>query len=315
MLLGKYSRFVKRYDLTFNARHKGAARLNIVDSDKLPSVLKALHRAIQNNKASTATANGDEIELLQAVHDQKRNAIVLLFHRGSPDAADPMYRKKDKKSRVVTVRTATKAAGEVQSLSAHLVILTKPEAAGRYRSALEEVPGISLAAIEPIIAKALREYPYDYTDKRQQSAETYTTIKSSGIKSATLADSLKRGHLNFITLIRPADLGLIDAEGIFQPVDQRMKIRIDNTTIDNGFFAKMGDYISGAKDAGWEHFDVDVTFENERHRTIKVERDQAAQEVLFVKAEEVEVKKELPLCTTTIIEEMVGEMTGVMQRV
>lgn len=316
MLLGKFSRFVKRYDLTFNARHKGAARLNIVDGNTMPSVLKALHRAIKNNKASTVTANGDEVELLQAVHDQKRNTVVLLFHRGSPNAADPMYRKKDKKSRVVTVRAATKAADEEQSLSAHFVISTKPETAGRYKCALEEVPGISLAAIEPIIASALREYPYDYTDRRGQSAETYCTVKSAGIKSATLADSLKRGHINYLTLIRPADPNLVDAEGIFHPMDQRMKIKIDKTTIDNkGFFDKLGDYIKGAQDEGWEHFDVDVTFENERHRTIKVERDQAAQEVLFVKAEEVTVIKELSLCTTTIVDELIGHMVGVMKRV
>lgn len=315
MLLGKFSRFVKRYDLTFTARHKGAARLNIVDRDGLPSVLKALHRAINTNKASTVTANGDEVELLLAVHDEKREVVVLLLHRGSPNAADPMYRKKDKKSRVVTVRASTKAADEEQSLSAHFVISTKSVAAGRYKSALEEVPGISLGAIQPIIAQALRDYPYDYTDKRGQSAETHTMVKSSGVKSATLAESLKRGHLNFITLIRPADAGLVDAEGIFHPIDERMKIRIDKTTIDKKFFDQVGDLIKGAKDKGWEQFDVDVTFENDRHRTIKVERDQAAQEVLFVKAEEVSVKKELPLCTTAIIDELVDQMAGVMKRV
>lgn len=314
MLLGKFSRFVKRYDLAFNARHKGAARLNIVDKDGQPSVLNALHRAIRNNKATTHTANGDEIELLLAIHDEKQQAVVLLFHRASPNAADPMYRRKNE-NREITVRPATKAADEEQSLSAHFVISTKPIAAGRYKSALEEVPGISIGAIEPIIAQALREYPYDYNDKRGQSAETYTTIKSAGVKSATLAESLKRGQLNFITLIRPADPNITDGDGLFHPIDQRMKIKIDKTVVDKAFFKKVDDYLKGAKEKGWEHFDVDVTFENERHRTIKVERDEAAQDVLFVKAEEVNVKNELPLCTTAIIDELVSQIVGVMKRV
>jgi len=141
-------------------------------------------------------------------------------------------------------------------------------------------------------------------------------VKSAGIKSATLEDSLKKGHINYLTLIRPADPSLVDAEGIFHPQEQRMKIKIDKTTLDNkGLFDKLSDYFKSAQDKGWEHFDVDVTFENDRHRTIKVERDQAAQEVLFVKAEEVTVTKELSLCTTTIVDELVGHMVGVMQRV
>jgi len=314
MLLGKFSRFVKRYDLAFKARHKGAARLNLVDKDGQPSVLNALHRAIRNNKATTLTANGDEVELLLAVYDEKQQVVILLFHRASPNAADPMYRRKTQ-NREITVRAATKAADEEQSLSAHFVISTKPLAAGRYKSALEEVPGISIGAIEPIISQALREYPYDYNDKRGRSAETYTTIKSTGVKSATLADSLKRGQLNFITLIRPADPNIVDGDGLFHPIDQRMKIRIDKTFIDKTFIEKMDDFLKGAKDEGWEHFDVDVTFDNERHRTIKVERDEAAQDVLFVKSEEVSVTKELPLCTTAIIGELVDQIIVVMKRV
>jgi hypothetical protein len=77
----------------------------------------------------------------------------------------------------------------------------------------------------------------------------------------------------------------------------------------------MDDFLKGAKDEGWEHFDVDVTFDNERHRTIKVERDEAAQDVLFVKSEEVSVTKELPLCTTAIIGELVDQIIVVMKRV
>ncbi len=119
MLLGKLSRFVKRYDLTLNHRHMAAARYNLVDKAEMPPVLKAIHRAIRNDKASTTTANSDEVELRGAIHEEPRGVVVLLFHRGSSNAADPMFRKKDVKSRAVTVRAATRAPYEGQLLSAH----------------------------------------------------------------------------------------------------------------------------------------------------------------------------------------------------
>lgn len=313
MIIGKFSRFVKRYNLRFEPRHKAAARLNLIDKDALPSVLKALHKAIKDDKATVTAANGDEIELIKAEHDDKRQLVILLFHRASPNAADPMYRKKSKE-RVVTVRAATKDVDEEQSRSALCTISTVATAPGGYKAALEEMPGISIVSVQSIIARALRDYPYDYKDKNGDSQQSYTVIKSSGVKSETLSGALKKGSLNFVTLIKPGDAAIVDGDAIFQPVDQRMKIKIKDVAIDKEFFEKLEDFIKGARAQGWEQFDVDVNLDDERRRTVTLERDEAAKDVLFVRAEEIAVKNELPLCSTTINSELVDKMKCVLQK-
>jgi hypothetical protein len=40
---------------------------------------------------------------LLAIYDEKQQAVILLFHRASPNAADPMYRRKTQ-NREITVR-------------------------------------------------------------------------------------------------------------------------------------------------------------------------------------------------------------------
>lgn len=313
MIIGKFTRFIKRYDLRFEPRHKAAARLKVVDAQNMPSVLKALHKAIRDNKATVAAANGDEIELIKAEHDEKKGLIVLLFHRASPHAADPMYRKKSKE-RVVTVRAATKEIDEEQSRSALFIISTAPTAPGRYKSALEEMPGISIVSVQSIIARALRDYPYDFKDKKGENQNSYTVIKSTGVKSETLSDALKKGSLNFVTLIRPGDAGIVDGDGIFEPVDQRMKIKIKDVAIDKDFFEKLDDFVKGARAQGWEQFDVDINLDDERRRTVTLERDEDAKDVLFVRAEEIAVKDELQFCATIINDELVTHMQQVMQK-
>lgn len=314
MILGKFSRFIKRYNLALSPRHKAAARLNIVDKQGQPSILRALHRAIQQDKAATKTAAGDTVELLKAIHDEKRDAIVLLFHRVSPHAPDPMYRRKSPK-REVTVRKSNKAIDEDQSLSAHFLISTKSFALGQYKSALEEVPGISIAAVQSIISEALRNYTYDFKNSKGESQESYMMIKSSGVKSETLDGALRKGSVNFLTLIKPGDNGIVDSEGIFQPVDQRMKIKITDTPIDKPFLEKLDDFVKRARIQGWQQFDVDLHLDDDRHRTIKIERDQDAKDILFVRAEEVMVKNELPLCTTELIDEVVAHAAAVMAKI
>lgn len=311
MILGKFSRFIKRYDLTLSTRHKSAVAVKIVDDANLPSVLKALHRAIASGTATRPAANGDEVELIKATHDTARGVIVLLFHRDSPNAADPMYRKKlaDKS---VKVRKADKAADEEQSHSAHFVISVDPFAPGRYKAALEEVPGISIGVIDPIISDALRDYPYNYLDARGQTQQSYTTFKAAGVKSETLKDALQKGQCKFLTLVRPGDAEIVDGDGLFETIDQRMKIRIKGVVDGQSMFSRIDDLIQRAKDAGWEQFNVDLNLENSRKRTVKMERDDEAKNVLFVRAEEVSVNDELPLCSTEIIDELVEKAVAVI---
>ena len=85
-------------------------------------------------------------------------------------------------------------------------------------------------------------------------------------------------------------------------------------TIFSNFFEKLDDFVKGARAQGWEQFDVDINLDDERRRTVTLERDEDAKDVLFVRAEEIAVKDELQFCATIINDELVTHMQQVMQK-
>ncbi|MDR6146147.1 hypothetical protein QE363_001940 [Sphingomonas sp. SORGH_AS870] len=312
MLLEKFSRFVKSYNLTFTPRHGGAAHLPFIESGSKPAMLKAFRRSIKADQAWRKLGNGDLVELIKAQHDAERDAVVLLFHRVRPNAPDPTYRKKARDS--MSVRRATREIDEDQSLSAHLVISIKPTKAGQYKAVLEEVPGLSLSNVMPVIQKSLREYEYDFKDRRGDKQSSYMMAKSAGVKSETIADTLNnKGRLTLLTLVKPAPPEMVDSEGIFKPRDQRLKITVDRSLADPNMLEKLENYIKNARSDGWDKFDVELQFDNDRIRTVTIEREDEARETLFVKAKEVHVSDELPVCTAKIIEPLVVKMAKVLK--
>lgn len=127
------SRFFRRYELRFAARAKGGYGIPLVASNGELSVLDALRIAMRKKRSFALQANGDTVDLVR-VDDSISGVLVLLFHRTSPAAADPAYRKL--KGDDITVRMTKKEDDEDQALSAHLVISTKAISAGAYQSAL-----------------------------------------------------------------------------------------------------------------------------------------------------------------------------------
>ncbi|MEW6090052.1 MAG: hypothetical protein AB1647_03895 [Pseudomonadota bacterium] len=301
MFLEKFSRFFRRYDLTFAPRHKAGAHLPIGEDPNLPNITEALKQRWRDNKALEVQPNGDIVELMDVEFEPKSEVLTLLFHRASPNAADPAYRKKarrDAGGRVI-IRTAKKADDEEQSVSAHLVISTNPIRQGVYRSALEEIPGISMSVIRRIISLALQDYQYEFK-KGTQIKETYTTFKPEGVQSETLTNALKKGELNFIKLVRPAKPDFVDANGLFEPVNEVMKLRVKGKITSQNWRKELKNLIPLAKEAGWTEFNLDLELDDERHRTIKIDREQEAKEILFVRSEQVDFKRELPICSAAV---------------
>src|SRR5262249_22917973 len=159
-------------------------------------------------KTFVSTSNGDIVEIAEIKLNKQNGTLTFLMHRASPDAADPNYRKKV--GRKITVRSAEKLEGEEQSVSAHLIMSTTPLQSGDYSVFLEEIPGISLSLIQPIFSRALNEYKYSFKDKKGKDDETYTVLKSIGVKDETVSNALKGGAFGYITLVRPARSKFID---------------------------------------------------------------------------------------------------------
>lgn len=312
MFLEKFSRFFRVYDLSFHPRHKNAAYLPLDADDKNYSVRDALQQHIDSEKALEVQANGDIVELMEVKYRPSEKALVLLFHRASPNAAEPAYRKKARAraGKKVTIRTVTKQDGEEQSVSAHLTIKIDPIKKGVYRAILEEIPGISMGITRQIIAKALFDYPYTFR-RSGKELDTYTVIKAEGLKSETMENALKEGHINFITLVRPAEPEFVDSRGMFEPTTETMRIRVRQEIDGKSFRETVAGLFSKAKEAGWQQFNVDVEFDDRRRRTVKLEKDQEAKEILFVRSELASFSRELPVCTDSIIPEVVQKAMSI----
>lgn len=304
MFLEKDFRYIRHYRFTMRGRKAAAPVLAVVAGKGEYSILDALEQAYAADEAYVATTNGEIVELVDIKSFPKMGAVALLFHRSHPDAADPSYRKKT--GRKISVRAANREADEEQSVSAHVIVRTKPHAEGVYDVLFEEIPGLPLSVIQPIFARALNEYKYEFTDKRGREQETHTVLRVQGVKSESVTDALRTGHFGYITLSKPADAPFIDSEDTFKPLDQKMKIRIQQELEPKTWIDVLGKLARNARNDGWDGFQVDLTMDDDRRKTIKVDRGQEGKEILFVRAEQVHIKNtDLPTCSPNVIDAFV----------
>jgi len=304
MFLEKFHRFVRHYRFTFAPRKRSAPTLPLIGSDGDYSIFDALQTAVSRNAALDVRPNEDIIEMLHVEVHKPSGAVVALLHRASPNAADPMYRKKARRG--YTVRTVDRKPDEDQSVSAHLIVLPTSVSEGVYDAILEEIPGLSMSLVQPIIGKVLRDYEYTYSDKRGEPDSTYTVFKPTGVKSETVTNALKTGQLGMITLSRPAKPDFIDSSDLFTPVDEKMKIKVKGNVSHKDWITKLGSLALGARAAGWPDVQVDIELDDRRMKRIPISRGEEAKEILFIRSAEVTVKKELPVCSTIINDEFIA---------
>lgn len=313
MFLEKFSRFVRLYHLVFRPAHKAAATMPLVADDGEFSVLDALKIRYAAGKAVLTMKNDDVLEMVKVEHFPDRQVLVLLFHRGSPDAADPMYRRRIDGG--YAVRQGEKEEDEEQSVSAHLVISTIPIEEGRFDACLEEIPGINMSLVQQVIAQALNEYPYDYqVGKRNIKIEqTRCLVKAEGVKSETIGRALKEGKIDFITFIKPAPAKYVDADGLWEPMNDVMRLKVKGKIDADSWQDKVSALVEEAKADGWEDFNIEIDLGNKRSKTIALDREQDAKEILFVKSELIEVATELLFCSVAIQDEVVDKCIALMR--
>lgn len=313
MFLEKFSRFVRLYHLVFRPAHQAAAFMPLVADEGEFSVLDALNTRWAAGKAGLTMKNDDVLELVKVEHFPERQVLVLLFHRGSPDAADPMYRRPIDGG--YSVRQGEKEEDEVQSVSAHLVISTIAIEEGRYDASLEEIPGINMSLVQQIIAQALNDYPYDYqVGKRKIRIEqTRCLVKAEGLKSETIGSALKEGKIDFITFIKPAPAKYVDADGLWEPMNDVMRLKVKGKIDADHWQDKVSALVEEAKADGWEDFNIEIDLGNKRSKTIALDREQDAKEILFVKSEFIEVATELLPCSVVVQDEVVDKCIALMR--
>lgn len=310
MFLEKFSRYIRRYEIILGARKSTAPILPLVGKEGEYSVLDAIRTKLKNDKASITQSNGDIVELIKVEHRSADNVLALLFHRASPDAADPTYRKK--KAGKVSVRVADKEDDEEQSVSCHMLIRATPHKETRYFTTLEEIPGLSMGVVREVIAALLQDYQYKFKKKKKEES-TYCTVKAEGLKSETMADALKTGTANFITLTRKAPAKYADGDGLWEPVSDVMKLRVKGQIQEQNWKNKIGGLLKTAKQDGWEKFNIEISLPDKRTRQVSLDRVQDAKEVLFVKADRVDLAPEIGVCSTDFHADLLKKSLGVLK--
>lgn len=303
MFLDKHNRFLRHYRFTFAPRKRRGPAIPLIGSDGEASILDALQAGVSENRALDVRPNGDIIEMMEIDVHAPTGAVVALLHRASPNAADPMYRKKARRG--YTVRTVDRKPDEDQSVSAHLIIRPDAVSEGVYDAILEEIPGLSMSLVQPVLGKVLRDYEYSYTDHRGKDDSTHIVFKPRGVKSETVTNALRTGHLGNITLSRPARAAFIDSSDLFTPVDEKMKIKVKGEVTHSDWMSKLGSLATRAREAGWEDFQVDIELDDERTRRVPISRGEEAKEILFIRSAEINIVSEMPVCSTSIIDEFV----------
>ncbi|KAA3525433.1 hypothetical protein DXM29_16500 [Agrobacterium tumefaciens] len=303
MFLDKHNRFVRRYNFTFGARHALGATLPLIAAAGQPSVWDALNSMANTDSLKATQPNGDIVTVVE-IDPRADGVLVLLFHRDSPNAADPTYRRIKEGKRFI--RTGEKDEDEEQTVSAHLVIAPVPGSSGTYKAVLEEIPGLSASSLIEIVRIGLSEYEYDYTDKRGDVKQTYCTLKYEGEKSAKLEEALAKGILN-IRLSRPATVDFLDAEGVVSPGRQTATLKLTAELEPKDILEKLKQWKKKASDAGWTDFSVDLQLDNNRQKTVKIEREDEAKEILFVRSEQLDFATSMPVCSPSIVKEFVDK--------
>lgn len=299
MLVERHNRFFRLYDITTSPRKKKGAALPLVGQDSLLSLFKD---ALVAGRAVIPQENGDTIELIKArmVNDDKH--VALLFHRANPDAPEPMYRSRVGKG--INLRTSEKEDGEEQAYSAHLIIEANPRTPGRYRAALEEIPGLSASAVVGVLRKIAMESEYECNDDRGKLLKTYTVIKCDGYSSESLEAALQQGRITNIDLSKEPDSDL-EQDGAYAPSRQRVKLKVSEAITAHNWTRRIGEILSLSKKKGFDDLRVTIDFNDKRSKTISIDREANATELMLVRSKQFSFVNGLDTCYIDLNNELV----------
>jgi len=307
VFLDKHARYFRKFEIGFNPRHKDAPRLPLwADPKKAFSVCDALKKHIDTEKALEVQSNGDIVELMDAEYRPDEKALVILIHRVSPNAADPTYRKKARadSGKKIVLRHTEKGDGEDQSVSSHLVVADVLMKNGVRPAALEEIPGISMACVRRLMTNAMNEYKYTF-NRGKKEIETSSSFTPQGVKSETMTNALKNGHLGYVTLSRPAKSTLVDVDDPFKPERETLRLRVKGEIDHKNWKKIFSDLVAKGKSQDWEEFKVDINLDDNRSRTVRIDREEEASEILFVRSELAAFKTPLRSCSESFVQEVI----------
>lgn len=291
MIVEKRSRFYRLYDLVTTPRKTSGVPLPMVGKESLMTLFQA---AIDRGTASVPQKNKDTVELVKIGLDKSGTYLALLFHRASPDAPPPMFRRKAGQN--FNLRPSQGEEDEEQAYSSHMLISIADAKNGIYRMALEEVPGLSASAVVGVLKKIASASTYECQDDRGRKLETYTIINCDGYSSESLAKALENGRIDYIDLWKDPDEDL-ERDGAYAASRQKVTLKTYEPITPENWKSKFSEIFSIADKKGFDDVKVRIDFNDDRRsRTISIDRDKDAAEMLFVRSKLFNFNEDLDLC-------------------
>lgn len=92
-----------------------------------------------------------------------------------------------------------------------------------------------------------------------------------------------------------------------------MKLRVKGQIQEQNWKDKIGGLLKTAKKDGWEKFNIEISLPDKRTRQVSLDRVQDAKEVLFVKADRVDLATEIGVCSTDFHSDLLKKSLGVLK--
>lgn len=301
-MLKEKERWILFYDKSLEPIPDGAREIDI--NEVLPG-LYARQQAGESVKlihSETAAIRISDMEV-----DSTNEIAVFLLQYGDMEISDPVF------SNLTTgeLRIAPKLDGEGVAISAHMLVSLKPSILdGSYLTLLEDVPGIGKTKLEPFFTSEFKQVSDHLTYKEDGLIKhCRPRLSLEGHSSQTIKESLERGYLKGVELIKSTTVSELDEPDYIKKERYIAKLNL----VRINYSCEIVSFINRLKDKAkkLDYSEMNVIYKREEGRQKSIPISTAREDigdVLFSRYEMISLSTPLPQCSDKISGEVVQKM-------
>lgn len=306
MILQEYQRFALECTFVVGQIPEDAPQFT------LERFLPKLKKWVYENKAVHTTKN-DSITLRLSKLEFDDNQITMLFKYADKNATNPSFTH----TQTGETRTVLKEDGEGISVSAHLVLLRKPNGKllNSYHDAiLEEVPGLSRGVIAAGLTHMLSECSTVHfkkdDSKKQLQCRPKVSLTFDG--NDTLDELLKTGTITGFVAVKTKVTNKLDEKAELIIADERIVLKVKRSRGEEAMrlinMAK--DF---ASDKEYSRLQIRYQGNNKRTKTLEVSsREEDIAEKMFAKSTIIYLGEKVDQCQEDIHNQLQEKLIAIL---
>lgn len=306
MILQEYQRFALECTFVVGQIPEDAPQFT------LERFLPKLKKLVDENNAVHTTKN-DSITLRLSKLEFDDDKITMLFKYADKNATNPSFTHTE----TGATRTVPKEDGEGISVSAHLVLLKKPNGKllNNYHDAiLEEVPGLSRGVIEAGLTHMLSECSTVHFEKddnkKQLKCRPKISLTFDG--NDTLDELLKTGTISGFVAVKTKVKNKLDEKAELIVADERIVLKVKRSRGEEAMrlinLAK--DF---ASDKEYSRLQIRYQGNNKRTKTLEVSsREEDVAEKMFAKSTIIYLGEKVEQCQEDIHNQLQEKLVAIL---